>query len=161
MRTVISTILTVFILAFIPTVATAAPAPAGRFISQDDWAGYVDVSDIHMSGGTFYFTTTIEATRGVVPVNPFYFIAKADDGTTYDDPDYSYTTLHSGGLSAGEKVKGRMAFTVTGPRPTSIVYEGVLGETLTKWTVTWRPAPKAPNTPKPKRPAAPFGSSAS
>lgn len=140
-----------FSIALAPGVS-AAPPPNARYVSEDDWGGYVQVTDIRLRGNTFSFTATIESTKGAIPVNPFYFVAKASDGTTYDDPDYSYTDLHSGYLSAGQRVKGTVAFNLTGPRPTAIQYEGVLGETLATWTFSWREAPKA------KKPAPVFGS---
>lgn len=139
-------------IAVVPAAASAAPPSNARYISGDGWGGYVQITDINLRGSTFSFTATIESTRGAIPVNPFYFVAKASDGTTYDDPDFSTTDLHSGYLSAGQRVKGTVAFTVNGPRPTAIQYEGVLGETLATWTFTWREAPKS------KKPAPLFGS---
>ncbi|MGV9826805.1 DUF1942 domain-containing protein [Gordonia sp. NPDC003429] len=157
MRTVITTIFATLLLAILSGIALPAayadPPSTSRYIADDDWAGYVDVSNISMRGDTFSFVVTIDATRGAVPVNPLYFIAKADDGTTYDEPDYTYTDLHSGDLPAGERVKGIVAFGISGPRPTMIEYEAPLGEILAKWTITWR------TTPQPKQPVSPFGSS--
>lgn len=128
---IIATIMcALFSIAVVPAAASAAPPSNARYISGDGWGGYVQITDINLRGSTFSFTATIESTRGAIPVNPFYFVAKASDGTTYDDPDFSTTDLHSGYLSAGQRVKGTVAFTVNGPRPTAIQYEGVLGETL-------------------------------
>ncbi len=132
---------------------TQARAESSRYISDDDSAGYVDVSDIGLNRSVFSFTATIAATRGSVRVNPLYWSAKAADGTMYTTPDYSNTTLRSGNLPAGERARGTVAFEIDGPRPTLIALEGVLGERLATWTFSWREPKPAPR-PRPS----PFGS---
>ncbi|MFW0785172.1 DUF1942 domain-containing protein [Gordonia sp. CPCC 206044] len=106
-----------------------------------------------LTSTTMTVTVTVEATKGEMPVNPLYFIAKTADGTTFD-PTYvdGNTTLHSGDLPAGEKVRGAVAFAVHGARPSALIYEAPLGEQLAKWTITWRAVKPAP------KPAIPFGS---
>ncbi|WP_161925557.1 DUF1942 domain-containing protein [Gordonia crocea] len=129
-----------------------ADAAPGRFISNYEDAGHVDISDIGMSGSIFSFVATITTSRGSLPVNPLYWSAKAADGTMYTSPNFSNTTLGTGSLPAGERARGVVAFEITGPRPTLVSYEGVFGDRLATWTIKWR-------TPKPApRPRSPFGS---
>ncbi|GAA3025526.1 hypothetical protein GCM10010528_04290 [Gordonia defluvii] len=141
-------------LALIALLAPSGQAAAaeGKYISDYDDAGYVDVTDIQMSGSTFSFTATITATRGSLAVNPLYWSAKAADGTMYSSPDYSSTTLGSGSLPAGERARGTVAFDIDGPRPTLIAYEGALGDRLATWSITWRKPKPSP------RQTSPFGS---
>ncbi|MEY1677692.1 DUF1942 domain-containing protein [Gordonia sp. ABKF26] len=154
-RVIVAILATLAVLA--PTTAIASAAPSPAYFSYTDWAGYVTLNSASKNSSEMTIDVTIEATRGAVPVNPLYFFVKAADGTTYD---YSWTgdsTLRAGDLPAGQKTRGTVVFDITGgPEPTQVIYEAPLGEQLTSWTITWKPAPK----PAPKR-AAPFGSSAS
>lgn len=150
-----ASLLTALGLAVIAFLAPAAPAHAiqGRYFTQEyNGSGYVDIDDINMSNGVLSCTVIIEATRGEVAVNPLYWSAKADDGTKYDWPDYSVTTLGSGDLPAGERARGTVGFEIDGPRPTRIVFEDVLGDRLASWTIRWHKTKQTPT------PASPFGS---
>lgn len=159
-RTLLAILALIAFLAPVSVFSSAGTAHAdtpsnARFISHNDWAGYITLQKAYLSSSTVTFTVLIQATKGEIPVNPLYFVAKADDGTTYDDVEYSddATTLHAGYLSAGEQVKGTVALEVDGPEPSALIYEAPLGETLAKWSITWRKV-----KPKPA-PAPPFGSS--
>lgn len=142
-------------LLLIPALAaTAGAAPSAAFVSEDNWAGYVTLNTATLYSDSVAFDVTISATKGEVPVNPFYFVAKAADGTSYNNPTYAGDNyLRSGDLPAGERVRGVVTLKVTGPKPTALIYEGVLGRQLAKWNLRWKTvAPKA----KPKPPV--FGS---
>ncbi|MGC4935957.1 DUF1942 domain-containing protein [Gordonia sp. DT30] len=136
--------------------AARADTPSdARYIADSDWAGYVTLHKAYLTSRTVAFTVVIQATRGEIPVNPLYLVAKANDGTTYDDVVYDddATTLHASDLAAGDKVKGTVTLKVNGPDPTTLIYEAPLGETLAKWSITWHKV-------KPKPAPAPlFGSS--
>ncbi|MFW0785178.1 DUF1942 domain-containing protein [Gordonia sp. CPCC 206044] len=154
MKRVILTLVSVLALLASATVAHAAPrSVTSQLVAHNNWAGYVTLNSATLTSTTMTVTVTVEATKGEMPVNPLYFIAKTADGTTFD-PTYvdGNTTLHSGDLPAGEKVRGAVAFAVHGARPSALIYEAPLGEQLAKWTITWRAVKPA------TKPAIPFGS---
>lgn len=144
---------------FAPMMATAKAASDPVYVNYEgDWAGYVTLNGASLNSREMTVDVTIQATKGRIPVNPLYFIAKAPDGTTYE---YSWTgdsTLHSGELPAGQKTRGTVVLDVAGgPEPNQLIYEGPLGEQLASWTIRWKKA--APRT-TPER-SAPFGSTGS
>lgn len=89
---------------------------------------------IPADGDLQQITATLEGVDGTTDVNPLYFTARAADGTSYDaalgtvDDQLSTATL-----TAGDILKGVVAFDVTGPPIASIRYNGALGNELAKW----------------------------
>lgn len=79
-------------------------------------------------------TVVMEGVTGTTNVNPLYFTARAADGTAYEaalgtvDGQLSTATV-----TAGDILKGVVAFDVTGPPIASIRYNGALGDELAKW----------------------------
>ncbi|MDJ0010150.1 hypothetical protein [Gordonia alkanivorans] len=141
-------------LAFLtPTTANAAPPESARWVGEDDWGGWINILSATSYSDSVVFDVDIQATKGQMPFNPFYFVAKTADGYRYNSPTYRGDNhLTSELLPAGDRLRGTIELQVTGPRPTILIYQGVLGAQLAKWTLTWKP------TPKPKTPPSPFGS---
>lgn len=103
------------------TVESLSPAQPSRF-------------GLPVSGDLQQITVTLEGVEGTTNVNPLYFTARASDGTTYQ-PELGAVDgqLPAGTVSVGDRVKGVVAFDVTGPPITSIRYNGALGDELARW----------------------------
>lgn len=95
------------------------------------------------SGELQQITVTLEGVDGMTNVNPLYFTARASDGTAYSAALASVDgQLPAGTVSAGDRIKGVVAFDVTGPPITSIRYNGPLGEELARWVGQSSAAPQ-------------------
>ncbi|WP_328812302.1 DUF1942 domain-containing protein [Rhodococcus sp. NBC_00297] len=130
--------------------ADAAPledaAPIGAMQSVDDGGVLTRVTVESLSsaqpstyglpaaGDLQQVTVTVEGVDGTTNVNPLYFTARASDGTAYGAALGTVDgQLLAGTVSAGDRIKGVVAFDVTGPPITSIRYNGALGEELARW----------------------------
>lgn len=109
------------------------------------------------SGQLQQVTVILEGVAGTTNVNPLYFSARAADGTSYD-PELGALDgqLTTGTVTAGDLLKGVVAFDVTGPPIASIRYNDALGDELAKWTGRSDGvlAPSAPTTTVPSAPPA-------
>ena len=86
------------------------------------------------AGDLQQISVTLEGLKGTTNVNPLYFTARAADGTTYQAALASVDgQLPAGTVSVGDRIRGIVAFDVTGPPIASIRYNGALGEELARW----------------------------
>lgn len=105
------------------TVADLVPATASPYAMP-------------VKGSLYQVTVTIQGVEGTMPVNPMYVSARAADGTSYDSALGTVDgQLDSTDVSAGDTIKGNVAFDVTGAPIASIRYEGPLGDQLASWSV--------------------------
>lgn len=105
------------------TVADLVPATPSQFAMP-------------VKGELFQATVTIQGIEGTMPVNPMYVSARATDGTSYKSALGTIDgQLDATDVSAGDTIKGNVAFDVTGAPIASIRYEGPLGDQLASWSV--------------------------
>lgn len=89
-----------------------------------------------VKGSLHQVTVTIQGVEGSMPVNPMYVSARAADGTSYKSALGAIDgQLDSTDISAGDTIKGNVAFDVTGDPIATIRYEDPLGKQLASWSV--------------------------
>lgn len=128
---------------------TSAPASAAEVAgfgsTQDLWDGAVesaytvsaptpseDVVNVPIVGRLYEAETTVEAVHGTVtPAIPF-FNARTDSGENYRVLWQAFAPqgLSGATLAQGGKSTGKIYFDVTGPAPTSVVYNDAVQDRL-------------------------------
>ncbi|MDV7198951.1 DUF1942 domain-containing protein [Rhodococcus kroppenstedtii] len=102
-----------------------------------------------VAGDLQQITVTVEVVDGATSVNPLYFTARASDGTAYGAALGTVDgQLLAETVSAGDRIKGVVAFDVTGPPITSIRYSSALGEELARWVGQSVPGESAAPVPR-------------
>lgn len=91
-----------------------------------------DAVNVPLAGRLYEATVSVDAVQGTVtPTIPF-FNARAADGTNYRVLFQAFTPqgINAAPLNQGQKSTGKIYFDVTGPAPTSVVYNDAVQDRL-------------------------------
>ncbi|MGN7133881.1 DUF1942 domain-containing protein [Rhodococcoides corynebacterioides] len=125
-----------------------APAAAGSALTIDSNGATREVTiegygpatpaqyGLPATGELVQVTVTIRGIEGTTQLNPLYFTARAEDGTSYQAALGAIDgQLDVGTVPAGDVIRGAVAFDVTGAPVQSIRYTDELGGQLGTWNV--------------------------
>lgn len=137
-----------------PAAASSSPQQAKTFgvgvpvgFTTPDGSGTVTVNSAARSsapdvfgqppkhGSFLILDLTLAVSKGTATANPFGFTAQDAQSYTYQAaPGVAQQDIDSSNLSAGQTVRGQIAFDVP-PGPVTVSWKTPLGQTIATWTI--------------------------